>query len=607
VKLIRPLQTLVVRAQKDKTAACLLPAVLVVSALALVLAAFSACGQPRDKETHSTGTLIHTLSTPSSLPSGDRLLQAEQRSSPAACAVSEAQDQSLHERLRRELAATGFQYCVGQDTSNTGCLDEANAQMEDPKAGPHDMRLAGSSYVLQGGTAGTRPEAIQPVTALADYAFVPMGALSAQRTTQPIPSVEASGSQQPSSVQTKPAQSARWQELRQEPATTTTTVLEITNYAVVGPDPDSDQYPNKFVIESDDTSQIEEGVPGPQNRPTWKSYLMQFSYKDERPTDPETPPHLKYYRWTDLYGHEYSTFPSNKAGDDIKHIIISGSPGADTFAPGGIDIFVCSTKNELQWGVIWHQGAKPWLLGERLGDGSWGKENSGLEAGPAQNCRPASVSWGGETHVFVRGADNALYWRRGADTWYDWINLGGLLTSDPACASSQPGEIHLFVRGPQGHLYYRVLRNGNWSPWQDLGGNLASGPAATVRSDHQLDVFARGADGKLWWISRGRSGGWSPWTCLGGQLTSAPAAVASEDSRIDVFARGTNGTLWSLTWLRDSGWLPWQDHGGMPILSSPTAVSWAPNRIDVFVRGAFIDGKGNALYHTWWDGTTWLP
>src|SRR5205807_3802209 len=34
----------------------------------------------------------------------------------------------------------------------------------------------------------------------------------------------------------------------------------------------------------------------------------------------------------------------------------------------------------------------------------------------------------------------------------------------------------------------------------------------------------------------------------------------------------------------------------------PAAVSWGPNRIDVMVRGG-----GDAIYHKYWDGSSWLP
>ena len=55
-------------------------------------------------------------------------------------------------------------------------------------------------------------------------------------------------------------------------------------------------------------------------------------------------------------------------------------------------------------------------------------------------------------------------------------------------------------------------------------------------------------------------------------------------------------------------WLPWQDLGGSKITSSPDAAAWGGNRIDVYVRGTDYEaGTDTALWHKWWDGSTWLP
>ncbi len=295
---------------------------------------------------------------------------------------------------------------------------------------------------------------------------------------------------------------------------------------------------------------------------------------------------------------------------------VSGNPAADDFvASGGIDLFVPDdTGKTLMW-LVRYQG--DWPLediqpGPSPGDGSWEEKEDGLPVALAPNSGAAAVAWeSGFTDVFVRGADNSLYHRRGTNTWSKWENLGGLLSSDPAVASSAPGSLDVFVRGPFAHLWHRSFDGYTWSDWEDLGGNLKSEPAAVSRKPGQLDVFARGTDDALWHLSCDGMG-WSSWRSLGGVLTSGPGVACSPDrGRLDVFVRGVGNTLWHMMGTPKHGsfqWTPWENLGGSPFASSPAAVSWAHDRIGVFVRGTdFETGKDDLLWAKWFDGATWLP
>jgi hypothetical protein len=75
------------------------------------------------------------------------------------------------------------------------------------------------------------------------------------------------------------------------------------------------------------------------------------------------------------------------------------------------------------------------------------------------------------------------------------------------------------------------------------------------------------------------------------------------NNRIDVFVRGTDNALWHKWWDGTSWGQPkterWESLGGV-LTSGPGASSWAANRLDVFVRGT-----DNALWHKWWDGHSW--
>lgn len=59
---------------------------------------------------------------------------------------------------------------------------------------------------------------------------------------------------------------------------------------------------------------------------------------------------------------------------------------------------------------------------------------------------------------------------------------------------------------------------------------------------------------------------------------------------------GTDNAVWH-KWWNGSSWGGWESLGG--VATSPvSAVSWASNRIDLSVKGT-----DNALWQRWWDGT----
>jgi hypothetical protein len=78
-----------------------------------------------------------------------------------------------------------------------------------------------------------------------------------------------------------------------------------------------------------------------------------------------------------------------------------------------------------------------------------------------------------------------------------------------------------------------------------------------------------------------------------------PTVSSWGDNRLDVFVRGTDNALWHKWWDGSSWSSGWESLGGV-LTSAPGAVSWGYNRIDVFVKGT-----DNALWHKWWDGSSW--
>ena len=168
--------------------------------------------------------------------------------------------------------------------------------------------------------------------------------------------------------------------------------------------------------------------------------------------------------------------------------------------------------------------------------------------------------------VFVRGSDNALWYKHwNGTTWSALTSLGGILTSDPAATSSAPGHIDVFVRGTTGVLWQKTTTDGGqtWN-WNNLGGILPAGtsPAACSWGAGRLDVFVQGVTGVLWHQSYSGTS-WSGWQNLGGIPTSSPAAAAASGSnRIDVFVHGTDNGLWQKTY--DNGaWGSWTSVDGI--------------------------------------------
>jgi hypothetical protein len=122
---------------------------------------------------------------------------------------------------------------------------------------------------------------------------------------------------------------------------------------------------------------------------------------------------------------------------------------------------------------------------------------------------PAAISAMGPNRidVFAMGDDNAL-WHKFWDgtsggpkgTWNDWESLGGNLTSGPAVTTHGYGTIDVFVRGADDALWYLGYAGG-WQNWQSFGGVLASRPAAASQELGSFDIFAIGTDGGLWQLS----------------------------------------------------------------------------------------------------------
>ncbi len=187
-------------------------------------------------------------------------------------------------------------------------------------------------------------------------------------------------------------------------------------------------------------------------------------------------------------------------------------------------------------------------------------------AGPVDNPVPsgvAAVGLGSGTAAFVRGADDAVWYRTAQS---DWASAGGIIKYGPAVASWDGQRIDLFVVGIDGALYHRVgWPDGSWWPWESLGGQLTASPAVVSRATGTLDIYGRGTDGALWRMGWDGTR-WTPWASAGGLLASAPGvAVDPTTARAVVGVRGINGLEYRLNDQTPGGF----DGTAVPICSAP--------------------------------------
>jgi hypothetical protein len=193
--------------------------------------------------------------------------------------------------------------------------------------------------------------------------------------------------------------------------------------------------------------------------------------------------------------------------------------------------------------------------------------------------------------------------------WSPWLSeIGspppGIASgSGPAVSSWSASRLDVFVRGADNAIWHDWWTGTGWGTWQSLGTTIVSNPAAVSWGPNRIDLFGIGTDGNLyhqWW----NGSSWSGWVNEIGHPPpgiasgSGPAVSSWSANRLDVFVRGADNAIWH-AWWDGSSWSGWQSLGAT-IVSNPAAVSWGPNRIDLFGLGT--DGN---LYHQWWNGSSW--
>jgi hypothetical protein len=159
--------------------------------------------------------------------------------------------------------------------------------------------------------------------------------------------------------------------------------------------------------------------------------------------------------------------------------------------------------------IVWVRGGDNALWRRSLAGGSWRRLGGVLAADPG--AVPAvGGSCPAREDVFVIGTDRTVW---------EFVNgtfrrIGGRSAGAPAAVDLPSGETDVFVRGTDNALWMnrRVSFTSGWSGWQRVGGILSSPPVANRFPSQPVTriVLALGADGDVW---RGNNVvGTSTWT-----------------------------------------------------------------------------------------------
>jgi predicted outer membrane repeat protein len=184
----------------------------------------------------------------------------------------------------------------------------------------------------------------------------------------------------------------------------------------------------------------------------------------------------------------------------------------------------------------------------------------------------------GQSHFFVKGADNGL-WDNVDGVWQ---GLGGIITSDPCAVEDRQGVTHIFVIGTDGALLDRVLGAG----WTNLGGYVTSNPSAALSPDGHIKIAVKSGDDSL--LVKDLTTG--EWSSLGGKITTNPQLIFDAQGKMHVLARGGDAALW------DNVDGTWQCRGGFVTSDArPIINPFNPGFIYTSVRGGDSGLWCNAL------------
>jgi hypothetical protein len=305
--------------------------------------------------------------------------------------------------------------------------------------------------------------------------------------------------------------------------------------------------------------------------------------------------------------------PSQSGWEALGGVFVS-PPAVALRSATSFDIAALGTDNHMYhkyWdGNTWHPSQTGW---EALG----GVFVSAPAIAGFQSTNPLDI--------FGFGIDNQMYHKYwDGSAWHPsqtgWEGLGGLFVSPPSVGGldTQDLKLNIVCDGTDNHMYHKYWDGSAWHPsqsgWEALGGTFVSAPAsAGTTSDTQFNTAGVGADNQIYYKYFANSTGeWFPsqagWEALGGVFVSQPAIVESGVplNTVDVFALGTDNQVYHRSKSLFGPWQPaWEALGG--VFTSAPATDWVSLADNDSAVHVVAIGTDNAIYHKYFDGTTWHP
>ncbi|MFJ6821512.1 glycoside hydrolase family 27 protein [Streptomyces niveus] len=219
---------------------------------------------------------------------------------------------------------------------------------------------------------------------------------------------------------------------------------------------------------------------------------------------------------------------------------ILGQPAAYTSAaePGRIDVFVRGTDDA--------------AYRRAFTDGRWGRwqKLGGSLADAPSVAYESAERW----TLFAHDEDGQI---RSRGPRSGWTTLGApeqrTVYGRPSAVVDEAGRTHVAVRTAEDAVWWRVRDTaGDWSAWTSLGGTVSGSPTL-VAVDGGVRLYARAGDYTLWQRAydsegpNGSSSGWGDWSARGefvsGVFDGALGATAGPGDTVLTAFRGVDGRV----------------------------------------------------------------
>jgi len=269
--------------------------------------------------------------------------------------------------------------------------------------------------------------------------------------------------------------------------------------------------------------------------------------------------------------------------------VLTSAPYAAKDKNGRIHIVVRGGDNAL-WDYV---------LDTASWTGGWRGLGGSLSSMATAAMEPTYGTW---MKIVVRGSDNSLWlceFNVNDLSSYNWVGLGGLLNSWPFAIFDQNSRMHVFVAGADNALWDSrgILSSGEYvHNWHGLGGVIQDAPFSTLEPGYPnyLLAMVRGSDNTLWMADV--DGLSNPETCtwrgFGGGITSEMFASTDTAGRVHTFVRGGDGAMWENVFSSN----PWNPSGALWVGHDGGVNTWSPQALLNGQTYAYVLGGDSAMW-----------